>query len=559
METRSFSQEERIEKAKRALSLLYGDAPQGQYLCRSTFRQKAYESESVAPVTHYYRAEEFDRFVSDGIIDGDLNRLDSHMRVSTVPKAQAAHIKGVEKDSTGIGCIVVDIDPGSRTAEQIEEAVRSFHMPFTMMVNSGHGRQVYFKLKQWRVINTREDLLSVKRRVKWLHEQLGGDATHNLDRLMRFPYSNNFKYQQSVLVEVVEEHLEVEYDLEDIPEADLEDDDPEEAPDDTTVDAEIPDDFMPSLKRNKATKDLHDRMLSEVTAAAVNATPKANGRVDISKNDQWCANRLASLGYSPGLIRSAMMHPEWLFGTRYRQKKDRTYVINTVKAAFKWVKQSPLRFFKGGTFKPMKVVYELTRKHHLLRAGNDVLVYKGGVYEPSPNSQQLRELVQSLLGEESLPEFVTKVIDSCKDYEEIPVWPKIDPERYINFKNALLDVQTWKMVPHSPDVYSTLQFPVEYRTEVIFDTTAIDKYIREVLVDDCISLWWEYVGLSFWYGKPTKHLLFIQGKSNSGKNNLMKFLHAGLGKRVTTLSLDYITEERWAFGDLFGSPGNICD
>jgi len=548
-------QRERIEKAGIALAVLYDQAPPDQYISLSTWDLPSAPTEKPAPQTWGFLPKDFQEFLEYGVVRGDNSTWNVHMRVTTTAtRYWGPGPRGKEKESTGIGCLMVDIDPSStRTAEDIEESVAAFAQQTglhpTLGLNSGHGRQYGFKLKQWLELNTAEDIVRVKRKALWLHQQLGGDSTHDLSHPFRFPYSYNRKGAEPILTGVVAYQPACTYELDDFGDADLIADSPNS--EDETQDAVIPADLLARLKRTN--RELWARIYSREEAEAYGVTERSN-------NEQWIANCLAGLNYSDGLIRSVLTKPDWNSGAKFQETQDWSYIHRTVRAARTWVTQvSPLRFMSRGGFKPMLVVRELIKKHRLLRYGPDTSVYQGGVYTPSEHSQQLRELVQKLLGDESQPEYINSVIDSCRDCAEIPKWPGIDPKRYVNLLNGLYDLEQECVVPHDATVYSTLQFPITYEPGKVRNTDAIEKFVGEVLSADVLPMFWEYVGLCLWYGKATKHFLFIQGESNSGKNSLMKFLVKMVGPRATVLPLDYIAHSPWAFGDLLGSPVNLCD
>jgi len=61
----------------------------------------------------------------------------------------------------------------------------------TAVVMSGGGYQAF-----WKLASATDDLERVERSNKWIAEQLGGDKTHNVDRIMRVPFTVNVPNQK---------------------------------------------------------------------------------------------------------------------------------------------------------------------------------------------------------------------------------------------------------------------------------------------------------------------------------------------------------------------------
>ena len=128
-------------------------------------------------------------------------------------------------------------------------------------------------------------------------------------------------------------------------------------------------------------------------------------------------------------------------------------------------------------------------------------------------------------------------------------------EDLINFTNGLLDIRTFTLKHHSPEVLSTIQLPCEWTGESkptpIFDSfldalTKGDDQIKELLI--------EFVGvtLSNIKGWRFKKALFMVGPGDSGKSVLKSLVERILGKgNFVAIDLREI-EARFGTGNIYG-------
>lgn len=98
--------------------------------------------------------------------------------------------KATKADITSAEWLHVDVDPdqggdfeGQR--ERILDRLRAFQPRPQVIVDSGGGYQAF-----WRIAST-DDLDDVEAVNRWLARELGGDHCHNIDRIMRLPFTTN--------------------------------------------------------------------------------------------------------------------------------------------------------------------------------------------------------------------------------------------------------------------------------------------------------------------------------------------------------------------------------
>lgn len=106
----------------------------------------------------------------------------------------------------------IDIDDGNAL-----DRIVAFAPPPTVVVFSGGGFQLFYKLRE-----PTAELDRVERANAWLGKQLGGDNTHNIDRIMRLPGTINLPNTKKAaagrvpaLAYILDEHWERTYSLDD--------------------------------------------------------------------------------------------------------------------------------------------------------------------------------------------------------------------------------------------------------------------------------------------------------------------------------------------------------
>ena len=137
-------------------------------------------------------------------------------------------------------------------------------------------------------------------------------------------------------------------------------------------------------------------------------------------------------------------------------------------------------------------------------------------------------------------------------------------ERYINFKNGLFDVRTWKLVSHDSKVLSTIQLQINYdpllNDRPVFNKFMDDLFLREdgTIDEDSKSILQEFCGLAISniYVYRTKKALFLCSiRGNTGKSVLMNLIQLILGEdNVTSVPIQHMNEStgRFTMGTALG-------
>ncbi len=100
-----------------------------------------------------------------------------------------------------VWCLWADLDAKDFTGgkQEILDRLKSFPIPPTIVVDSGNGFHVYWRLKEAFAINTTEDITKIEAYLKALCQALNGDqASAELARVLRLPGTLNHRNPESL-------------------------------------------------------------------------------------------------------------------------------------------------------------------------------------------------------------------------------------------------------------------------------------------------------------------------------------------------------------------------
>ncbi len=179
--------------------------------------------------------------------------------------------------------------------------------------------------------------------------------------------------------------------------------------------------------------------------------------------------------------------------------------------------------------------------------------YDRGVW--SPDKHVVKYRIARLMGERHRKNYIGAAEDLIGAYVETI---ECDPiERFVNFRNGLLDWRTGELEPHSPDVPTTVQLGVDYVADA--DCPSFEKFLLEVLPADMIETVWELIGYLMYSGNPLHKAVMLTGTGRNGKGTFLRVLLDVLGRRnVTSVSLHDLINTRFTTASLFGKLANIA-
>jgi P4 family phage/plasmid primase-like protien len=553
---------------RKLYELIYKHAPDGTFVTIQGFKHK--EKGGFVEV--------FPAHDIDGIVDcvrrhRDDPKTNVYHSCSALIERPAKGKRGDEELIAGTCMLWADADPYNLglTGEQVDKVINSFiHKP-SFDIFTGRGRQFGWILNQFCT-----DLSLVKAVNKWIERQflsIGADNVSDPTRVLRAPGTFNHKTNPPTESRILHMDASLVYQIGDFNWESLS---AEEniTYGETIGEEELPHRFLEELRGGtKSEQLLYSRIFSEETARETEPPPPMRddgGRIDRSANDWFISRQMLTLGYTIGQIVAVLTHHEWFSGSRFRERLNYNYVNRTVKGAVYKKGKDASQFFEGKRFIPdlmMNAIIKAGTPFLRLLGREDIQVdglwsYHGGVYRRT-GEQFIREECVIRLGKLWASRHAEETIKLMRSNRDIPTHILYDdPVRhsakdcYINTDSGMVNVATGELTEHDPKYRSFLQVPVIYDPRV--GAGEVDAFIREVLPEDAVDTFWEFVGYCLLLDCRFKKALFLLGDRDSGKSTICFLLKRFLGRNgVISTSLQDICDSRFEFSNLLHVFANI--
>ncbi len=131
------------------------------------------------------------------------------------------------------------------------------------------------------------------------------------------------------------------------------------------------------------------------------------------------------------------------------------------------------------------------------------------------------------------------------DYEDLN-----NNEDIINFQDGLFNIRTNELMPHTPEILSTIQIPAKYREieNAPADAPIFSKYMMKLCDNDMetFELLMQCLGITISnvYAYRTKKSLFLVGQGNTGKSQLKRLAEYLVGyNNVSNIDLKKVNDK----------------
>jgi putative DNA primase/helicase len=207
-------------------------------------------------------------------------------------------------------------------------------------------------------------------------------------------------------------------------------------------------------------------------------------------------------------------------------------------------------------FVPARAGVQLTHESSM-RLGHDRRLwrYENGVYRPD-GEDWARQRTRELVGERFRRNHLEEVIAFLR--AQLPSLGHEPAQVYIICANGLLHWRTLTLHSHTPEVVSTNQIPVKWNPKAKQPSRFL-QFVKEVVPADAGLLVDEILGYALYPGNPFQKAVMLFGPGGNGKGVLLSVIRDLLGDgNVAAVSLQKLSEDRFACTDLFGKLANIC-
>jgi putative DNA primase/helicase len=129
--------------------------------------------------------------------------------------------------------------------------------------------------------------------------------------------------------------------------------------------------------------------------------------------------------------------------------------------------------------------------------------------------------------------------------------------KYINFKNCLFNLETWKTEDHNPEMKSICQIPVTFDKDA--KCPKISDFLKSVVAEPDINLLCEMAGYCLTTDCSQQKAFMLYGEGSNGKSVFLALLEALVGKENTSgESLHKLEFDKYRLAKLYGKRVNIC-
>ena len=170
-------------------------------------------------------------------------------------------------------------------------------------------------------------------------------------------------------------------------------------------------------------------------------------------------------------------------------------------------------------------------------------------------------LARKILPDDSTTHTVNEVINWIRDYNYTAVqdFDRL-PERKINVQNGVYDIETRKLLPHSPEYNFRYVLPFKFNHRAR-KSKFLNEVLPEITKDDprkairiLEAFAWPLIP-----GYPIQKASVLYGNGSNGKSTILGVLIAFLGREnVSGISLQTLCENRFAVANLRGKLANVA-
>jgi putative DNA primase/helicase len=198
---------------------------------------------------------------------------------------------------------------------------------------------------------------------------------------------------------------------------------------------------------------------------------------------------------------------------------------------------------------------------HLIETGN-TLIYRDGVYEYFAEVHLKKVLFdaaehikknddKSLINNKGIKE----VLSRANSWSLHPISAFECDQHILNVSNGILNLDTYELMPHSPDWLLMSKSPVSYDPDA--ECPQFQEFIDQSLDKKYHPLINEYIGYIFW---PQYHIhksFMFLGPKRTGKSTTMRVIESVIGpSSCSHVSLQDLMENRFMRARLFGKKLN---
>ncbi|MDG6914010.1 MAG: hypothetical protein JRN44_01155 [Nitrososphaerota archaeon] len=191
-----------------------------------------------------------------------------------------------------------------------------------------------------------------------------------------------------------------------------------------------------------------------------------------------------------------------------------------------------------------------------INGSEEILHYEGGIYQDG-GEFTIKSKVQQLASPRDLGNnLVAEVLGNVRRSTYVQAERFTETSPLVVLDNGILDVDSYKVLPHTPDHYALSKLPVKFDPSA--DCPKIKKFLSEILYPEDLPFIQEWAGYHLWRGYPTAVAALFVGEGANGKSTLIGLFRAFLGpKNVAAIPLQAFERNTFAKAGLMGKMANL--
>ena len=233
--------------------------------------------------------------------------------------------------------------------------------------------------------------------------------------------------------------------------------------------------------------------------------------------------------------------------------RDKTWKDVTAKfgsSAKYWSETEPWYIYddKGKivAFIPSKLVDYIQQEYKIINSDDSFYQYRDGVWR-TVHRDHPQMIIDRLLGDETSQTRISNTFKVLSVRRRRGIDEFNTTKNLINCKNGMLDIKTWKLLPHNPEYYSTIQMPVNYDPDA--KCPRFLRFLKEIklIIKERLFLK-KFLGAALSIDIKLGKALILYGEGANGKSVLIDAIMNIFDMQVvSSLSLDQLSDKKMLY------------
>ena len=413
--------------------------------------------------------------------------------------------KGNKSAIKHITSLWIDIDYGKTghkkkshypNKEVAIQAIDKFPIKPSIIVCSGYGLHCYWILKSPVDITNPDFIENILNNI--IIKLKGDKGTHNLDRILRVPFTFNSKVKSNpVQSDIIKFDPDLKYEISEFESI-------------AKSGCAIGLDSLSTRSRD---------LLENIHSEDYDSRSEADFRVILEMTEQ---------GFSDEEITEVFdKHP---IGEKHREQKG--YLSHSIKKAREIIDDNGFkadkRLYENGKIISAPVATKICTERKIVHFECDFFIYKNGCYRKI-KEEAVKKIILDTVGNKLSKYKMNEIYDFMKIVGEPPE-NKISSSEFINLHNGLFIMDFQCLTSHTHQIFSTNQLNIKYLPDAKCPRWI--KTLNEIFEDDQekVEILQEFFGLCLTKETKYEKALFLIGEGSNGKSVISQVLESILGE-----------------------------